>query len=211
MRRLPSGGVHTLVLGFTTSLALIVAIGAQSAFILRQGLARRHVPQVVALCAASDAVLISAGVAGLGMAVTAHPWALNAVRYGGAAFLAGYAVVAVGRAMRPRAMIVADRTPDSLRAVIAVCLAVTFLNPHVYLDTVVLLGSLANQHGPDGRWLFGAGALLGSTIWFVGLGFGARWLTRYFERPMSWRVLDGSIAAVMLALGVAMLRSSSGG
>lgn len=196
--------MSSLVVGFVTSLTLIVAIGAQNAFVLRQGLTRRHVVPVVAVCAAADALLITAGIAGLGAAVTAHPDILAVVRYGGAAFLVGYAVLATARAVRPRGMRTDGGQSTSLRAALAACLAFTFLNPHVYLDTVVLLGSLANQHGSE-RWVFGAGAVAGSVAWFAGLGFGARWLGPLFARPGAWRVLDGVIAAIMLALGLALV------
>lgn len=195
------------VVGFVTGLSLIVAIGAQNAFVLRQGLRREHVLPVVLICAAADALLIGAGVAGLGAVVTARPAVLDVTRYGGAAFLLAYAVLAAHRAIRPaRGLTVSGYAPATLRAVLLACLGFTFLNPHVYLDTVVLLGSLANQHG-DGRWSYGVGAVLGSLGWFSVLGFGAGRLGRFFARPGSWRVLDAVIAGVMVALAVSLLAS----
>jgi L-lysine exporter family protein LysE/ArgO len=190
-----------LAIGFITSLTLIVAIGAQNAFVLRQGIRREHVLPVVLVCAVSDAVLIGAGIAGLGAVITARPDALTVVRLGGAAFLLCYGVLAVRRTLRPQAMVQADRAPAALGGVLLTCLGLTFLNPHVYLDTVVMLGALANQHGTDGRWAYGVGAVSASAVWFFGLGFGARVLGPLFSRPRSWQVLDGAIACVMFSLG----------
>nr|WP_246211489.1 LysE/ArgO family amino acid transporter [Phytoactinopolyspora alkaliphila] len=183
---------------------MIVAIGAQNAFVLRQGLRREHILPIVMLCGAADALLITAGIAGLGAILTAQPVAMDIARYGGAAFLAGYAMLAVRRAVRPRAMTAADRAPTTLGAALVTCLGFTFLNPHVYLDTVLLLGSLASQHG-DARWLYGAGAVAGSFAWFFALGYGARWLSRFFARPGAWRVLDAVIAGLMLMLAAGLL------
>ncbi|WP_116948206.1 LysE/ArgO family amino acid transporter [Jiangella endophytica] len=197
--------MSTALLGFATSLSLIVAIGAQNAFVLRQGVSRRHVLPVVLVCAVADAALIGAGIAGLGAALTDRPWAVALARYGGAAFVLGYAVLAARRALRPGAMTAAGRVAPTLRAAVLTCLGFTFLNPHVYLDTVVLLGALANQHGDDGRWLYGLGAATASVTWFTGLGLGARALSRVFEQPRAWRLLDGVIALVMAAIGVRLL------
>lgn len=197
--------VPTTLIGFVTSLSLIVAIGAQNAFVLRQGIARQHVLPIVLVCATSDIVLIGAGIAGLGAAVDTHAWAVAAARYGGGAFLVGYGVLAARRALRPRGMSTGSRAPTTLGAALLTCLGFTFLNPHVYLDTIVLLGAIANQHGDDGRWLFGLGAVLASLSWFFALGFGARTLSRFFERPRSWQLLDGVIAAVMVTLGALLI------
>ena len=192
----------SLLLGFATCLSMIVAIGAQNAFVLRQGIRREYVVPVVAVCALSDAVLITAGVAGLGAALESRPTALSAAKYAGAAFLVGYGVLAVRRALRPQAMNAAEgRAPARLGAVLLACLGFTYLNPHVYLDTVVLLGVLANQQGSPGRWLYGAGAATASLVWFVALGLFAGRLGPLFARPRSWQVLDGGIAAVMIGLG----------
>lgn len=190
-----------LVVGFLASSALIAAIGAQNAFVLRQGIRREHVLPVVALCTLSDAVLIVAGIAGVGALIAAHPGALNVVRFGGAAFLVGYGLLAARRAWKPKSLTPADAAPARLAGVLLTCAALTFLNPHVYLDTVVLLGALANEQR-EGRWLFGVGAVTASAVWFVCLGFGARRLSGLFAKPFTWRVLDCVIAATMIGLGV---------
>ncbi|BBY18305.1 L-lysine exporter [Mycolicibacterium litorale] len=187
--------------GFLSSLTLIAAIGAQNAFVLRQGIRREHVAAVVALCTVSDMVLIVAGIAGFGALVTTHPAAMNIARFGGAAFLIGYGVLAGRRALRPSALTPSEEGPARLVGVLVTCAAMTWLNPHVYLDTVVLLGALANEHS-DERWLFGVGAVTASAVWFVSLGFGARRLAGLFSSAVTWRVLDALIAVTMIALGV---------
>jgi L-lysine exporter family protein LysE/ArgO len=190
--------------GFGTGLSLILAIGAQNAFVLRQGIHRQAVLVVVAICAASDAVLIALGVAGVGSVVRAQPVALSIVGLAGGAFLIGYGVLALRRVFRPTAMTV-DANPDrSTRRAVLSCLMMTWLNPHVYLDTVLLVGSVAATHGAL-RWNFGLGAVLASICWFAALGFGARLLTRFFARPSAWRVLDALVAATMITLGVSLL------
>jgi L-lysine exporter family protein LysE/ArgO len=189
-------------LGF--GLSLIVAIGAQNAFVLRQGLRGEHIGLIVAICAVSDAVLITLGVAGAGALLRGAPEIVDAVRVGGAAFLLGYAALAARRAWRPGALHAAPGGATGRRAVIAQAFALTWLNPHVYLDTVVLLGSVAATHG-DGRWWFGTGAACASVIWFTGLGCGARLLRRPFARPAAWRALDGTVAVVMGAIGVSLV------
>jgi L-lysine exporter family protein LysE/ArgO len=194
-----------LLAGFATSLSLIVAIGAQNAFVLRQGLRREHILPVVLTCALSDALLISGGIAGLGALIEGSPTALNIAKYGGAAFLFTYAVIAARRAVHPEAMSPADHAPAALRSVVLTCLGFTYLNPHVYLDTVVLLGSLANQRGTDGRWLYGVGAVAASFGWFFALGFLARKLGPIFARPRAWQFLDGGIALVMATLATWMV------
>jgi L-lysine exporter family protein LysE/ArgO len=194
----------TLIAGFATALSLIVAIGAQNAFVLRQGLRREHVLPVVLTCAVSDALLISGGIAGLGVLLTGNPTALAVTKYGGAAFLLSYAFVAARRALRPSAMAPADHAPAALGRVVTTCLAFTYLNPHVYLDTVVLLGALANQQGESGRWFYGAGAVTASFGWFFALGFLARRLGPVFARPKAWQFLDGAIAVIMATLGLWM-------
>ncbi|HEX6337723.1 MAG TPA: LysE/ArgO family amino acid transporter [Jiangellaceae bacterium] len=191
------------LVGFATGLTLIVAIGAQNAFVLRQGVRREHVLPIVLVCALADAVLISAGVAGLGALVTAHPVVTEVIRYGGAAFLIGYGLLAVRRASRPGTLVASDQASGTLRAALLTCLGFTFLNPHVYLDTVVLLGSIANHY--DGPWLFAAGAVTASFTWFFALGYGAKRLSGFFARPCSWQILDGIIAAVMFALAARLL------
>ena len=195
-----------LLLGFVASFTLIAAIGAQNAFVLRQGIRREHVVPVVALCTVSDMALIAAGIAGVGAVINAHPAAVDVAKVGGALFLFGYGLLAARRAWHPSALTPSDAAPARLAGVLVTCLALTFLNPHVYLDTVVLLGTLANEHR-DERWLFGIGAVTASAVWFFSLGLGARRLTGLFAKPLTWRILDGLIAATMIGLGVAMIAS----
>jgi len=194
----------TAATGLGAGLALIIAIGAQNAFVLRQGIRGEHVGLVVLVCMLSDAVLIAAGIFGIGEVIKAVPAVVVAIRLAGAAFLLAYAVLAAKRAVRPGAL-TAGRQQGALsrRAVLATVLTLTWLNPHVYLDTVLLLGTLANQHG-ELRWWFGAGAALGSVLWFSALGFGARLLRPVFAKPGAWRVLDALIAVVMALLGIKM-------
>jgi L-lysine exporter family protein LysE/ArgO len=192
--------------GFGTGLSLIVAIGAQNAFVLRQGIRRDAVLAVVAICAISDAALITLGVGGVGALVLEFPAALTVVGLAGGAFLLCYGFLAARRAFRPAAMSV-SAAPTTNRVVLT-CLALTWLNPHVYLDTVLLLGTVAAHRG-DLRWAFGAGAVLGSLCWFAALGFGARLLTGFFARPSSWRVLDGLVAATMITIGVTLVAGAS--
>lgn len=190
-------------LGFGTGLALIVAIGSQNAFVLRQGIRGEHVAAVVLVCSVSDALLIAAGIAGVGALLQSSPVIVDVVRFAGAAFLVGYGVMAARRAIRPGALTASGRQPAvGLAAALSTVLALTWLNPHVYLDTVLLLGSVANQQAQDLRWWFGGGAIAASIAWFSALGFGARVLRPFFARPASWRILDGLVAAVMLTLGV---------
>lgn len=217
--------------GLGLGLSLIIAIGAQNLFVLRQGLRREHVFAVAAICAVSDAVLIALGVSGIGLVLQAVPWLVEAVRWAGAIFLVTYGVLAARRAWRPSGKaLTADtaardpQAPDApadagrgirtasppvatrarLLPVILTCLALTWLNPHVYLDTVFLLGTVANTHG-DARWLFAAGAMAASIVWFFGLAFGARLLGRWLSTPRAWRILDAVIAVVMIALGVSLV------
>ncbi|MFL6124161.1 LysE/ArgO family amino acid transporter [Actinophytocola sp.] len=194
------------VAGFGTGLSLIVAIGAQNAFVLRQGIRRDAVPAVVAICAASDAVLIALGVGGVGALVLAFPTVLTVAGVAGGVFLLCYGFLAARRAFRPSAMNISMgiSTAPGTHRVVLTCLALTWLNPHVYLDTVLLLGTVAAHRG-DLRWAFGAGAALASLCWFAALGFGARLLTGFFARPSSWRVLDALVAATMVTIGVTLV------
>jgi L-lysine exporter family protein LysE/ArgO len=194
----------TVVAGFGTGLSLIVAIGAQNAFVLRQGIRRDAVLTVVVICAGSDAVLIALGVGGVGAVVRAWPTALTVVRAIGGAFLICYGVFAARRALRPSALRVAGPSTGSRPRAVLTCLTLTWLNPHVYLDTVLLLGSVAASHGAL-RWDFGVGATVASLCWFAALGFGARLLTGFFARPSSWRALDALVAATMVVIGAMLL------
>lgn len=201
----------TLLAGLGFGLSLIVAIGAQNAFVLRQGVRREHVGVVVAVCAVSDVVLYAAGTAGLGALVTRHPEVVEVARWAGAAVVLGYGALAARRAWRgdeagleaAPSGAVAD-AGRRVRPVLLTALALTWLNPHVYLDTIVLQGSLAASHG-DLRWAFTAGAAVSSVLWFVGLGYGARLLAPVLSRPGAWRVVDGVVAAIMLVVAVSLV------
>ncbi|WP_028033416.1 LysE/ArgO family amino acid transporter [Chelativorans sp. J32] len=191
--------------GFFLGGSLIVAIGAQNAFILRQGLLRQHVFILCLICALSDALLIAAGVAGLGTLVARSPSLITAVTLGGAIFLFAYAIFAFRRALHPDALKAAKEEKRGLKAAIGACLAFTFLNPHVYLDTVVLVGSLSGAYEGAARTSYALGAIAASFLWFFSLGYGARLLQPIFARPQSWRVLDTLIGLVMAALGSGLL------
>ncbi len=240
--------LSSVLAGLGLGLSLIIAIGAQNLFVLRQGIRREHVFAVAAICALSDLTLIVVGVSGVGAVLTAVPWLIDVVRWAGAAFLVGYGALAARRALRPggdalrvdaaaeadgnvepmtdaasgtardsRSPLAASaavsttvRPPapaqprTTLAAAVATCLALTWLNPHVYLDTVFLLGSVANTHG-DGRWWFAFGAGVASILWFFALAYGARLLGGVLGSPRAWRILDGVIALVMVALGVSLV------
>ena len=191
-----------VVAGLLTGLSLIVAIGAQNAFVLRQGLRRSHVGLVVAICALSDVVLIVAGVAGIGVVVDRAPWAVEVVRWLGVVFLTVYGVTSLLRARRPQALAVADGSVDRRGGVAARAVALTWLNPHVYLDTVLLLGSIAGTHGVPGRWWFALGACVASLAWFSALAYGARLAAPRLASPRAWQVLDVLVGLVMLAIAV---------
>ncbi|MFJ4277313.1 LysE/ArgO family amino acid transporter [Streptomyces massasporeus] len=195
--------------GFGTGLSLIVAIGAQNAFVLRQGIRRQAVLAVVAICALSDAALIALGVGGVGAVVVKWPAALTVVGWVGGVFLLAYGALAARRVLRPGGdgLRTEGEAAGSMRRAVLTCLAMTWLNPHVYLDTVFLLGSVAADHG-ELRWTFGLGAVLASLCWFTALGFGARMLGRFLARPAAWRVLDGLVAATMIVLGAVLIIGS---
>lgn len=186
--------------GFLTGLSLIIAIGAQNAFVLRQGLLRSHVGGVVAICAVSDLVLVAAGVAGIGTIVEEAPVAITVVRWLGVAFLSWYGVSSLLRARRPDSLRAAGGGSAGLRTAVATAFALTWLNPHVYLDTVLLLGSIAQQHGSDGRWWFALGAGVASVVWFTALGYGARRASGVLSSARAWRTLDVLIGLTMLAI-----------
>jgi L-lysine exporter family protein LysE/ArgO len=227
--------LSALLSGLGLGLSLIVAIGAQNLFVLRQGMRRERVLVVAGLCAVSDAVLIALGVSGIGLVVGAVPWLVDGVRWAGALFLIGYGILAARRAWRPTGGALEAKAPDAdapepfsaehaeptasqrrlgatttavtrsrLLPVILTGLALTWLNPHVYLDTVFLLGSVASTHG-DMRWVFAGGAIAASVVWFFGLGLGARYLGRWLSTPRAWRVLDAVIAVVMVTLGIGLV------
>lgn len=209
--QLPFSSVFTMLLayylkGLGLGASLIIPIGAQNAHVLRMGLYRRHVGLTVLACIVCEMLFISVGVAGVGTVVEGNPALLSAARWGGAAFLAWYGLRSLRGAFGRHAL---DAPPPSVsmtatRALAAV-LAVTVLNPHVYLDTVVLLGAIGGRQGSEGKWLFALGAMSAAVLWFTSLGFGARLLAPWFARPAAWRVLDALIGAVMLTLAATLL------
>lgn len=190
----------SLLVGLGTGLSLIVAIGAQNAFVLRQGVRREHVLPVVLICATTDALLETLGVAGIGLIIERAPIVLEIVRWGGVAFLIWYAWSAARRALKPEVLVAGEGGAGSLKRTVLACLAITWLNPHVYLDTMVLMGSIGNAQGDPARWWFAAGGALASFGWFFVLGYGARALTRFFATPRSWQILDWVVAAMMLVI-----------
>jgi len=198
--------VAAALAGLGLGLSLIVVIGAQNAYVLRQGIRMQYVAAVVLICTLSDAVLILLGISGVGFLIAGFPVALTVIRFAGAAFLIGYGLVAARRFFVRQALQTdAASARPSRRSAVLTVVALTWLNPHVYLDTVLLLGSVANTHGADGRWAFGFGAVIASALWFALLGFGARFLGPVFARPIAWRVLDAAIAVTMVALGIRLL------
>lgn len=195
---------HAALSGFFIGASLIIAIGAQNAFILRQGLIRQHVFVLVMICALSDALLIAAGVAGLGSIVSSSPGLLMAVSIGGGLFLAAYAILAVRRAWKPAAMAAGVPEGLALKPAILTCLAFTYLNPHVYLDMVVLLGSFSVAFEGWSRVAYAVAAATASFAWFFALGYGARLLAPLFARPLAWRILDIVIGCVMTLLAASL-------
>jgi L-lysine exporter family protein LysE/ArgO len=192
--------------GFALMATLIIAIGAQNAFVLRQGLRREHIVAIIAFCVIADIVLTSVGVAGLANVLGAAPALTNALTVGGALFISWYGVQALRRAFRPQSLQAADGTqPMPLRAALAQAAGFTLLNPHVYLDTVLLLGSVGARQPADLRFWFVGGAALASSAWFAALGFGARMLAPVFARPRAWRVLDLSVGITMLVLAALLM------
>lgn len=194
-----------LLTGFFVGASLIIAIGAQNAFILRQGLLRQHVFVLCLICALSDAALIVLGVGGFGAIISSKPVLLTIAKWGGAAFLFGYAFLAFRRAANSQALNAGAPKPTGLSAAIGTCLALTFLNPHVYLDTVILLGGVSVQFGEGNRFAFGTGAVVASFVWFFSLGYGARLLDPLFAKPLAWRVLDIAIGVIMVSIAISLL------
>ena len=196
--------LHIVLTGMLTGLALIVAIGAQNAFLLRQGIRGEQVLPIVLTCLVSDAVAITAGVAGLGAVLDRWPGVLPVAQVLGGLYLIAFGIHAALRAWRPSGLDASDGAALTPGRAVLLTLALTWLNPHFYLDAVLMLGTVANSFGPD-RWWFVAGTLTASVLWFVGLGYGARLLRGIFARPSAWRVLDSAIAVIMGALGVGLL------
>lgn len=190
--------------GFALGFSLILAIGAQNAFVLRQGLRQSHVFAICLTCALSDAALIAAGVAGFSVLIAAAPWIGTAMLVGGVAFLAIYGTLSFRRAWQGGETLAnGGETAGSLRAAVLTCLALTWLNPHVYLDTVVLLGSVSTQYASP--WVFGSGAMTASFVFFFALGYGARLLSPLFAKPAAWRVLEVIVGCTMWALALKLL------
>jgi L-lysine exporter family protein LysE/ArgO len=201
--------VLTLLAGFAFGLSLIVAIGPQNAFVLSQGARRRHVLLVVATCAASDVALIAIGVAGVGAALEGRAWLTDVLTIAGVAFLVGYGLLALRRALGSSdAALGADvAASGSWPRALGACLAFTWLNPGVYVDTVLLVAPVAHSHG-GGRWTFGTGAMVASVVWFVALGYGGRLLGGALRRPGAWRALDVAVATVMALTAVRLVASA---
>ena len=198
---------NVVLTGLLTGFALIVAIGAQNAFVLRQGIRGEHIGAVILTCLLCDVVGIAAGVAGLGVVLSRWPAVVPVATIGGGIYLLAFGAHAAFRAWRPESLEAGEHTPMSLRAAVLMALAMAWLNPHFYLDTMLMLGTVANAFG-DARWWFFAGTLTASTIWFVGLGLGARALRGVFARPVAWRALDSVIALIMGGLGVGLLATA---
>ncbi|SDH27353.1 LysE/ArgO family amino acid transporter [Janthinobacterium sp. YR213] len=197
--------------GLTLGLGLIVAIGSQNAFVLRQGLRREHVGAIVLFCALADAALIAAGVLGMASALGQRPLLASALALGGAVFLAVYGWQALRRARRPQQLRASEGGAGlGLAAILAQAAAFTLLNPHVYLDTVLLVGSIGAQQPGALRGWFIVGASAASLLWFAALGYGARWLAPWFARPRAWQVLDGLIGVTMFVLSALLLRHALG-
>ena len=195
--------MQSILAGFLTGLSLIVAIGAQNAFVLRQGLLRKHVLVIVVICALSDTLLITLGVLGLGSLISALPWLLEVIRWVGVAFLVWYGSSSLRRFVKQDSLKAADSSVGSLKQAVVTTLALTFLNPHVYLDTVIFIGGIANSFG-DQKWWFVLGAITASFLWFFGLGFGASKASVLVSKPVFWKILDVFIAAVMFSLAITL-------
>ncbi len=193
--------VIALVPGFLTGLSLIIAIGAQNAFVIRQGLSRSHVLLVVLVCAASDALLIFLGTGGLGTLIQSKPDLLEFIRWFGVLYLSWFGLKSLRSVFSSQSLEVEDGASSTMKTAIFSVLGFTFLNPHVYLDTVILLGSIANQFEDD-RWFFALGASTGSFVWFAAIGFGAKAASRFMSRPIFWKILDSIIALVMFSVAI---------
>jgi len=196
-------GVIALISGFLASLSLIIAIGAQNAFVIKQGLLRSHLALVVLFCSVADAFFIVLGIGGLGAFVQSQPRALEYIRWFGVAYLTWFGIKSVRAAFSTQSLTVATSENQTAGKVLISLITFTFLNPHVYLDTVILLGSIANQFSTH-RWLFALGASTASVLWFTTIGFGARAASKYMTRPIFWKILDSVIAAIMFSIAITL-------
>ena len=190
--------------GFFTGLSLIIAIGAQNAFVIRQGLTRRYVFTVVAICTVIDASLIALGIGGLGAAIAGLPWLLEVIRWFGVAYLTWFGIKSVISATKSQTLDPTGVESKSARKVITTVLAMSLLNPHVYLDTVIFVGGVGNTFG-ENRWSFALGAMLASLVWFTSIGYGAKAASKFMSKPIFWKVLDGVIAVIMFSLALTLV------
>jgi L-lysine exporter family protein LysE/ArgO len=195
--------VIALIPGFLTGLSLIVAIGAQNAFVIRQGLLRTHVPLVVAVCSISDALLIYLGTGGLGRIVQSNPDLLALIRWFGVCYLTWFGIKSLRSAFKENQLLAKGQAESSWKTILASVLALTYLNPHVYLDTVIFVGSIANQFHSD-KWFFAFGASMASVVWFSAIGFGARAASHLMSKPTFWKILDLSISIVMFSIAITL-------
>jgi len=193
--------VLAFVPGFFTGLSLIVAIGAQNAFVIRQGLARQYVLLVVVICTLSDIALIALGAGGLGRIVQSNASFLEVIRWFGVAYLTWFGIKTLRSVFKKEVLTTSEYSSVSIGKIVRTTLALTWLNPHVYLDTVILLGTVSNQF-KENRWIFSAGAMLASTLWFAAIGFGAQSAARFMSRPIFWKILDGVIATIMFSIAI---------
>lgn len=193
----------TLIPGFLTGLSLIIAIGAQNAFVIRQGLLRQHVLLIVSICAISDAALIFLGTGGLGTLIQSKPSLLEFIRWFGVIYLTWFGIRSLRSVFKNQSLNAGEGSTISKSKVVGTCLALTFLNPHVYLDTVILLGSIANQF-EENRWFFAIGGAIASVVWFSAIGFGARAASRFMSKPIFWKILDSMIATVMFTIAITL-------
>ena len=199
--------VNIALTGFFSGLSLIVAIGAQNAYVLRLGLMRTYVGIAVVICALSDAILIIAGTAGMGALVSQNQILLKIISWVGAGYLLFYGASAFWRARKPNVLLPTEQELPNKRKVILAVIGFTWLNPHVYLDTVLLLGSIGSQFGSD-RWWFALGASIGSVLWFTGLGYGSKAAAKIMSRPTTWRILDIFIGVVMTTIAISLIRTA---
>jgi L-lysine exporter family protein LysE/ArgO len=206
----PSFSFAPYLQGLGLGAGLIIAIGAQNAYVLRQGLLRQHVFAIASICTLCDMILISLGVGGLGALISGAPLWLNLAAWGGAAFLLAYGARSFHSALHPSTLDAGENSPSPAgrREAVLAALAFSLLNPHVYLDTVVLVGSIGAQHPLPERPFFAMGAMTASVLWFYGLAYGAAWLAPLFRRPAAWRILDFVIGGIMWAIAASLIIAS---